>query len=147
MARVGRARALRALGADPADPSLLFSFVPHLGQEPALNQVGHPLRRRLPLRQRQLDLEHRVGKARDLRARHRECGVAKPAPRFRAGGAVVRVFFEHDEVGVQGDAHGGVERDLKRSAPVLGAQHRGELLGVDLGVDLFGLERGEGVGG
>ena len=53
-----------------------------------------------------------------------------------AGGPVGGVLLDHGEVGVEGDADGGVEGDLEGRAQVLRAHHRPQLLRVDLLLDL-----------
>ena len=75
---------------------------------------------------------------RDLRPRHGQRRVAVPAPRLGARRRVVGVLLDHAQVGVERDAHRRVEWDLERGAPVLRADHRRQLLGVDLAVDLLG---------
>lgn len=53
-----------------------------------------------------------------------------------AGGAIIGVLLDHSEVGVEGDADGGVEGDLERRAQVLRADHGAQLLRVNLLLDL-----------
>ena len=53
-----------------------------------------------------------------------------------AGGAIIRILLDHGEVGVEGDADGGVEGDLEGRAQVLRADHRPQLLCVNLLLDL-----------
>jgi hypothetical protein len=60
--------------------------VPYLCDEAAVHEVAHPLRGRLPIRQRQLHFQHSVGKASDLGAVDGQAGVAVPAPEGRRSG-------------------------------------------------------------
>ena len=53
-----------------------------------------------------------------------------------AGGAVIGILLDHGEVGVEGDADGGVKGDLERGAQVLRANHGAQLLRVDLLLNL-----------
>jgi hypothetical protein len=74
----------------------------------------HPRGRVLALRQAELHLQHGVGEAGDLAAVDGQRGVTVPAASQRAGGAVIGVLLDHDQVGVQGHAHSGVKGDLGR---------------------------------
>lgn len=62
------------------------------------------------------------------RSEHK-CSKYAPAGSL-AGGSVRRILLDHDQIGVQRDAHCGVEGDLKGSAHVLRADHGPQLLGV-----------------
>mmetsp|Transcript_4879 Transcript_4879/g.10093 ORF Transcript_4879/g.10093 Transcript_4879/m.10093 type:complete len:272 (-) Transcript_4879:732-1547(-) len=109
------------------------------GAKPRLKKVSDPCRCFFALLERKLHLQNSVRELSVLSGREYERGVAVPTLFRSAVRANLGVFSNHGKVGIQGDAHGGVKRNLVGHTVVDSAHGRAQLLGVDLLVN-FGKE-------
>mmetsp|Transcript_7254 Transcript_7254/g.10685 ORF Transcript_7254/g.10685 Transcript_7254/m.10685 type:complete len:372 (+) Transcript_7254:769-1884(+) len=105
----------------------LAEFV-HLVQHTALQQILHPIGRRFALVQLQLHLQDGVREAYNFGVLERFARVPMP---FRPTFQIVPAFADHAQIGIQGNAYGGVEWNLKGRAHILRSHGRDQLFGLN----------------